>query len=148
MVNEFPFGTSQPEKWDYLFRISVCPGNFLACLWLGALSNKGGREQRNREEIGAGATFSRSFAARSRALRGEFCDPRLRLSCARLDKTAIIRKLGIFQWDEPKKRLPFTSHPEFLQEFVVNGKQPVSGAPNDGFLLNVLKSHFRLFRVL
>ena len=63
MVNEFPFGTSQPGKWDYLFRISVCPGNFLACLWLGALSNKGGREQRNREEIGAGATFSRSFAA-------------------------------------------------------------------------------------
>ena len=33
----------------------------LACVawrfWLGALSNKGGREQRNREEIGAGAVF-------------------------------------------------------------------------------------------
>ena len=28
MVDEFPFGTSQSAKWDYLFRISVCPGNF------------------------------------------------------------------------------------------------------------------------
>ena len=28
MVNEFPFGTSQSGKRDYLFRISVCPGNF------------------------------------------------------------------------------------------------------------------------
>ena len=37
---------------------------------MGALSNKGGRGQRNREEIGAEATyFSRGFAARSRALR-------------------------------------------------------------------------------
>ena len=117
MVNEFPFGTSQPGKWNYLVRISVCPGNFLACVawqfWLAALSNKGGRRQRNREEIGAGATFSRSFAARSRALRGEFRDPRLRRSCARLNKTAILCKLGIFHWDEPKKCLPFTSHPEF-----------------------------------
>ena len=40
----------------------------LACValrfWLGALSNKGGRGQRNREEIGAEATFyfSRGFA--------------------------------------------------------------------------------------
>ena len=38
----------------------------LACVawrfWLGELSNKGGRGQRNREEIGAGATFSRGFA--------------------------------------------------------------------------------------
>ena len=44
----------------------------LACVawrfWLGALSNKDGRGQRNREEIGAGATWiSRGFAARSRA---------------------------------------------------------------------------------
>ena len=31
--------------------------------WLGALSNKGGREQRNREEIGAGATVRANFAA-------------------------------------------------------------------------------------
>ena len=30
---------------------------------------------------------------------------------------------GIFQWDEPKTLLPFTSQPE-LPEFVVNGKQP------------------------
>ena len=40
----------------------------LACVawrfWLGALSNKGGLGQRNREEIGVGATyFSRGFAA-------------------------------------------------------------------------------------
>ena len=28
MVNEFPFGTSQSGKRDYLFRISICPGNF------------------------------------------------------------------------------------------------------------------------
>ena len=28
MVNEFPFGTSQSGKRDYVFRISVCPGNF------------------------------------------------------------------------------------------------------------------------
>ena len=40
----------------------------IACVawrfWLGALSNKGGRGQRNREEIGAEATFyfSRGFA--------------------------------------------------------------------------------------
>ena len=38
------------------FRRALC---FLACVawrfWLGALSNKGGRGQRNREEIGAGA---------------------------------------------------------------------------------------------
>ena len=48
----------------------------LACVawrfWLGALSNKGGGEHRNREEIGAGATFSRGFAARSRASRANF----------------------------------------------------------------------------
>ena len=61
--------------------------------WLGALSNKGGRGQRNREEIGAGATFyfSRGFAARSRALRARIS--RLRRSCARLDKTAMLRRL-------------------------------------------------------
>ena len=41
----------------------------LACVacwfWLGTLSNKGGQGQRNREEIGQGATFyfSRGFAA-------------------------------------------------------------------------------------
>ena len=28
VVNEFPFGTSQLGKRDYLFSISVCPGNF------------------------------------------------------------------------------------------------------------------------
>ena len=44
--------------------------------WLGALSNKGGRRQRNREEIGAGAT--------SREFRGLAT-----YSSARLDKTAL-----------------------------------------------------------
>ena len=40
---------------------------------MGALSNKGGRGHRNREEIGAGTTyFSRGFAARYRALRANF----------------------------------------------------------------------------
>ena len=43
--------------------------------WLGALSNVGGRGRRNREEIGAGATFSRGFAARSRALRARISRP-------------------------------------------------------------------------
>ena len=43
--------------------------------WLAALSNKGRRGQRNREELGAGATS------------------RLRRSCARLDKTAMLRRL-------------------------------------------------------
>ena len=64
---------------------------YIACVawrfWLGALSNKGGREHRNREEIGAGAIkiyFSRGFAARSRSLRR---------SCARLYKTAMLRRL-------------------------------------------------------
>ena len=68
----------------------------IACVawrfWL--LSNKGGRGQKNREEIGAGATgfsFSRGFAARSRALRARIS--RLRRSCARLDKTAMLRRL-------------------------------------------------------
>ena len=28
MVNEFPFGMYQSGKWEYLFRISVCPENF------------------------------------------------------------------------------------------------------------------------
>ena len=57
---------------------------------MGALSNKGGRGQRNREEIGAEAT--RGFAARSRALRARIS--RLRRSCARLNKTAMLRRLG------------------------------------------------------
>ena len=85
----------------------------LACVawrfWLGALSNKGGRGQRNREEIGAEATwktagfyFSRGFPARSRALRARIS--RLLRSCARLDKTAMLRRLQhpfrivIFAW--------------------------------------------------
>ena len=45
----------------------------LACVawrfWLGALSNKGGRGQRNREEIGAEATWVFIFLAATRLLR-------------------------------------------------------------------------------
>ena len=74
--------------------------NDLACVawrfWLGALSNKVGRGQRNREEIGAEATcfyFSRGFDARSRALRARIS--RLRRSSARLNKTAMLRRLGM-----------------------------------------------------
>ena len=67
----------------------------LACVawrfWLGALIKAGG--QRNREEIGAIATyFSRGVAARSRTLRARIS--RLRRSCARLDKTAMLRRLS------------------------------------------------------
>ena len=57
---------------------------WLACVawrfWLRALSNKGGRVQRNRKEIGAAATWFLFFS-------------RLRRSCARLDKTAMLRRL-------------------------------------------------------
>ena len=48
---------------------SVCKRLHIACVawrfWLGALSNKGGRGQRNREEIGAEATWniSRAFVS-------------------------------------------------------------------------------------
>ena len=65
----------------------------LACVarqfWLGAFSNinKGGRGQRNSEKIGAGATW---FLFMSR-LRRSFS--RLRCSCARLDETAMLRRL-------------------------------------------------------
>ena len=59
----------------------------LACVawrfWLGALSNKGGRGQTNREEIGAEA--SPLVLARI---------SRLRRSCARIDKTAMLRRLS------------------------------------------------------
>ena len=48
---------------------------------MGALSDKGGRGQRNREEIGA------------LDLAREFRGPRLRRSCARLDKTAMLCRL-------------------------------------------------------
>ena len=48
--------------------------------WLGALSNEGGRGKRNREEIGAEGTLRARIS-------------RLRHSCARLDKTAMLRRL-------------------------------------------------------
>ena len=87
--------------------LGLVSGLWIACVawrfWL--LSNKGGRGQKNREEIGAGATgfsFSRGFAARSRALRARIS--RLRRSCARLDKTAMLRRLG-FGLCYPRQRL-------------------------------------------
>ena len=64
---------------------------------MGALSNKGGRGQRNREEIGA----------------REFCCPRLRRSCARLDKTAML-----FRIKENSKRTSGNS----LSSLVVQNK--------------------------
>ena len=135
----------QPGKWDYLFRISVCPGNFLACLLLGALSNKGGREQRNREEIGGGSNFftqlRRSFPRASRRI--------LRPAASPLVRPARQNRHNTQTRNFPVGRAVYHLHlTRNFQEFVLNGKQPVSGAPNDGFLLNVLKSHFRLFRVL
>ena len=73
-------------------------GRNVACVawrfWLGALSNKGGRGQRNREEIGAEATWSNLFFSR------------LRRSCARLNKTAMLRRLDamriIYTLNEPR----------------------------------------------
>ena len=60
-------------------------GRMIACVawrfWLGALSNKDGRGPRNREEIGAEANALRARISR------------LRRSCARLDKTAMLRRL-------------------------------------------------------
>ena len=47
------------------FQADLNTCQFLACvawrLWLGALSNKGGRGQRNRQEIGAAATQANQF---------------------------------------------------------------------------------------
>ena len=91
----------------------------LACVawrfWLGALSNKGGREQRNREEIGAEATwflfFSRLRRSFSRASRANFvATPLLRparqnrhatQATRNLDESTpepTIRSCGIGQW--------------------------------------------------
>ena len=89
---------------------ALWPLTWIACVawrfWLGALSNKGGLGQRNCEEIGVGATyFSRGFAARSRALCARIS--RLRRSCARLHKTAMLRRL----WREQRQTvLPLPSY--------------------------------------
>ena len=78
----------------------------IACVawrfWLGVLSNKGGRGQRNREEIGAGATWKPNMLSTGcqNELKGA-ANPgrrflffsRLHRSCARLDKTAMLRRL-------------------------------------------------------
>ena len=49
-----------PDEWASMIFKWVRNGKMLACVawrfWLGALSNKGGRGQRNCEEIGAEAT--------------------------------------------------------------------------------------------
>ena len=59
--------------------------------WLGALSNKGGRGQRNREEIGAGVIFLTAsplvLARLAREFRGYAAKN------APLDKTAMLRRL-------------------------------------------------------
>ena len=64
----------------------------IACVawqfWL--LRNKGGRGQRNHEEIGAGASVFIFLAAAPLVLARI---SRLRRSCARLDKTAMLRRL-------------------------------------------------------
>ena len=82
------------DKINLIFMLACVAWRF----WLGELSNNGGRGRRNREEIGARATwktagfyFSRGLAARSRALRARIS--RLRRSCAQLDKTAMLRRL-------------------------------------------------------
>ena len=83
-------------RWQRRFSKSR---GLLACVawrfWLGALSNKGGRGQRNREEIGA----------RSRALRTRIS--RLRRSCALFDKTAMLRRLGVCLQAFPSFPSPF-----------------------------------------
>ena len=73
--------------------------SLLACVawrfWLGPLSNKGGRGQRNREEIGAEATCNLVFiflAASPLVLAPRARFSWLRRSCARLDKTAMLRR--------------------------------------------------------
>ena len=80
---------SKPRSGDNESRIKATrrerkTSGYLACVawrfWLGARSNKGGRGQRNREEIGAEATWFLFFS-------------RLRRSCARLNKTAMLRRL-------------------------------------------------------
>ena len=82
---------SKPRSGDNESRIKATrrerkTSGYLACVawrfWLGARSNKGGRGQRNREEIGAEATWFLFFS-------------RLRRSCARFNKTAMLRRLCI-----------------------------------------------------
>ena len=69
----------------------------IACVawrfWLGALSNKGGRGQRNREEIGAEAIFLAASPLVLARFAREFRCYAARRSCARLDKTAMLRRL-------------------------------------------------------
>ena len=75
------------RKWSIRRRPLLNAADGIACVawrfWLGALSNKAREKPRG--------DFSRSFAARSRALRERIS--RLRHSCARLDKTAMLRRL-------------------------------------------------------
>ena len=73
-IHKINGNTNSNEKFRKHERDSLLTVAALACVawrfWLGALSNKGGRGQRNREEIG-----------------------RLRRFCARLNKTAMLRGL-------------------------------------------------------
>ena len=68
---------------------SLLEDQTVACVawrfWLGAHSNNGGQGQRNRKEIGAGAT---SYAARSRALLARISRPRCSCVSARQNRQA------------------------------------------------------------
>ena len=96
---EGPEGVCLIEVSLYMIHVGTYMERRVACVawrfWLGELSNKGGRGQRNREELGAGATwflfFSRLRRSFSRASHANFSW--LRRSCARLDKTAMLRRL-------------------------------------------------------
>ena len=48
--------------------------------------------------------------------------------------------LGIFQWDEPTKRVPFAAEPE-IPEILTKWKAPIFSFPN---LLSLLLSVYRL----
>ena len=74
-------------KMEIVFCCSLPPINHeIACVawrfWLGAQVTASGRGQRNREAIRAAATWKLFFS-------------RLRRSCARLDKTAVLRRLNV-----------------------------------------------------
>ena len=77
------------RKWSIRRRPLLNAADGIACVawrfWLGALSNKGRRGQRNHEEIFL-AALPLVLALRERI-------SRLPHSCARLDKTAMLRRL-------------------------------------------------------
>ena len=52
--------------------------------------------------------------------------------------------LGIFQWDEPTKRVPFTAEPE-IPEILTKWKAPLVPSYSPNFSLSVFSSSQRLF---